>query len=83
MIDFALNKDVRDELLKDFQLFALYITKYGTYDWEIDPLHNPSLVANTKKQEVLRLEDLRKSIEKAKVFFDSAVEEQKKLEYDI
>lgn len=52
------NHEVADRLEKDKNLAKMYFFKYGTYDDEIDPLHNPDWCARQAKIEFAFYEDL-------------------------
>lgn len=54
-----LNEEVEKEIRADEILFVAWRVKYGTYDWEIDPLHNPDWVASQKKLEADKLPFLK------------------------
>lgn len=52
-----LNPDVEKEVMQDIVLYVAYRIRYGVYDDEIDPLHNPDFV---KKESIIEVEKLNK-----------------------
>lgn len=61
-----LNEEVAEEVLADPELkIAWYLTS-SKWDWERDPLHNPSYVEIWKKDEADRLVKLKRRIAEIK-----------------
>ena len=58
-----LNPDVESEVIKDKLLFIMWAKTYGSYDWEIDPLHNPDYVSSAKRREIKALNKMKTELD--------------------
>ena len=57
-----LNPEVEVVLKADPELAIVYMVKFGRYDDERDPLHNPDYVRAAKRAEVKRLDKCRQTL---------------------
>jgi hypothetical protein len=64
-----LNPDVEKEVIQDIVLYVAYRIRYGVYDDEIDPLHNPDFVKKECKIEVEKLNKLKIELSQLKSDF--------------
>lgn len=58
----VLNDEVEAALRADKELAIVYMIRYGEYDDEIIPLHNPDYVSGFKKEEIVQIENCKKDI---------------------
>jgi len=66
---YFLNEAVKAVVLGDFKLLAMWVATRSTYDDDIEPLHNPSWVANARSQEQAHLEHLQEKVALARTVY--------------
>lgn len=73
-----LNSDVEKETLDDFTLYVAYRIMFGTYDEDIDPLHNSDYVKKQKNIEISNLDKIKAKLIQLKTEFDEKLIEKSK-----
>ena len=63
---YFLNETVQTTVMADLTLWAMWIATRGTYDWEIEPLHNPDWVKKAQENEAKHLDRLQEKLTQAK-----------------
>jgi hypothetical protein len=56
---YFLNEKVEQELRANHNLLVIWVLQYGSYDDEIEPLHNPDWVRTQKEVEAQKLTTLK------------------------